>query len=360
MLSLVEELNCLWTPPESKQRRHHHRKLSAMFGYGSAKCGGCILAQIGGSEDVLVALGAFFIGRVKETIWKSSKRILWIEWWIRDAADNDEGDRAVQRMWELGVEFRELRKKASVGERSYVDQYVQHARATDHEQPRKQLAHAEPTENGDHVENWLTQVAAADDPFDRRMDNNQHEQQPAQYDRIQSEDQADNWLNQVAAADDLFDRGMDDGQYQQQPTKDGPIQQDDQADNWLNQVAAADELFDNKGVWDGLQPANQVDQSPAPVNEEQAATTMDFQNMEANDLFRPTSSVYSQVSEWSRLSSHGSESRLIDMYQHSDRHSAVEQAERLPSPPPPPPPDTESRIFDLYRHSVYTQDGRPF
>lgn len=248
MLALVEELSTLWTPLQgSSQERSHQRKASVTYAYGSAKCGGCVLAQIGGHEQVLIAIGAFFIGRVRSSIWERSKRIIWMESWLRDTVDESGVDQAIRKMWDLGMELRELRKKANISERPYVHDYVERAQA------------------------------------------------------------------------------VEQAQRQKQPAQDDLTEVDQNADGWLSQVATADELFDNEAVWDELQPSKSSELEP---NVDQDADSVEeFQeDLEASRLFRPPSSVYSQHSKRSQASSH----------------------------------NTESRLLDMYRHSAYTQDGRPF
>ena len=275
MLIIVQNLRCLWTPSESQQTKNRQRKPSISFGYGSAKCGACVLAQIGGNGDAPIAIGAFFIGRVRESLWKSSKRIIWIESWIRDAVEDSQADQAVRKMWQLGIGLRKARKNANTGDRSYVNEYVAEARASEQGQNQKQPIQTDPFADS-------------------------------------------NWLNQDATADDVFNGGLEHGEIQDQKS---PLE----ADNWLAQVAVADDLFDNKDAWDQLLPADQVE--TASASEKQVGAELGFdQDFEANHLFRPTSSVYSQRSDRSRASSHDSTDQLIDMY----------------------------------RHSKYTMDGRPF
>jgi hypothetical protein len=269
MLIVVENLRCLWTPSESQQTKSRQHRPSISFGYGSAKCSGCVLAQIGGNGDVLIAIGALFIGRVRGMIWKRSKRIVWIESWIRDAVEDSQADQAVHMMWQLGMELREVRKKANASDRSYVDEYAAEARAADQGQAQKQ-----PTQTN---------------PFDDS-----------------------NWLDQDVTADDLFDRGLEQGEDQNQSMQHNTFE----SENWLAQVATADELFNNQEEWDQLQPPRQVETESA--SEEQAGAGLGFgQDFETDHLFRPSSSVYSRRSDRSRASSHDSTDQLIEMYRHS-------------------------------------------
>ena len=169
MLATLEDLSVLWRAPiQSKQKNGRTSNLGLSYGYGSAKCSACTLAQIGGNEQVLIALGAFFIGRVHSSIWKRSKRILWVESWIRGAVDDSMEDEAIRKMWRLGVELRDLRKRATVSDRAHVDEFVEKAKAIEHlrKGPVDQVGPIEPSAEDDQVvDDWLAQ-ATADEVFD--------------------------------------------------------------------------------------------------------------------------------------------------------------------------------------------------
>ena len=174
MLILLQDMSSVWNPPSEKKKKHGlARSLSVSRGPSSTKCTACILAQIGGNEQWLIALGAFFIGRVHSSIWKRSKRIQWAESWVRDAVGDDKADQTVRKMWQLGIQLRELRKNANVTSRSYVDEYVEQARSFNHDQPQKRPHREDATVRHQGDGGWLSQVAAADDLFDH------NEQQPA-------------------------------------------------------------------------------------------------------------------------------------------------------------------------------------
>ena len=253
MLAALEELSELWNAPDrSKQRNGRTSSIGLPNRRVSAKCSACILAQIGGDEQILLVLGAFFIGRVHSSIWKRSKRILWIESWIRGAVDDSKEDEAIRKMWQLGMDLGDVRKRAPGVDRAYVDEFVEKARGTEHQRARNPAG-----------------------PF-------------------------------------------------------GSVAEDDRVvDEWLAQ-ATADEVFDDEEVWQQLQPSQAVE--PDPDLEQQPETSVEFEDdLEASQLFRVPSSVYSQHSYWSQASSHDTESELIGLYQHSTLTLANARKETPPA-----------------------------
>lgn len=241
MLAALENLSDLWCAPAQSTRKNRgisNAGLSSDF--ESTKCSGCVLARIGGNAQIVTTLGAFFIGRVHSSIWKRSKRIMWIESWIRGALDDNEKEEAIRKMWRFGIELREVRKKATSTDRAYVDEFVEKAQRTEHE--AKVPSH---------------RVGSIELPADE--------------DRI--------------------------------------------ADGWLAQTTA-DEVFNDKEPWQH-HPPSQADE-PDPNFEQEFGLVADLEaDLEASQLFRVPSSVYSRNSELSQPSSHGTESELIGLYQHS-------------------------------------------
>ena len=131
MLTVLEDLSALWLQAdEFNMRFGRSRETKPACHYQKNKCAACILAHIGGNADDLVAMGAYFVARVSTNIWKRSKRIMWIEAWIRDSVEAHQQQHAIERMWQLGTELRGLRKKArgSDGKQAYVDGYIEMAR----------------------------------------------------------------------------------------------------------------------------------------------------------------------------------------------------------------------------------------
>jgi hypothetical protein len=241
MLATLENWSVLWNASDqSKQQNGRMSKMSFSNRRGSTRCSACILAQIGGNEQVLTALGAFFIGRIHSSIWKRSKRILWVESWVRGAVDDSMEDEAIRKMWRFGVELRDVRKRAPASDRAYVDEFVEKAKGTERpcERPMDQVGTTEPSVNDDRV-----------------------------------------------------------------------------VDDWLTQ-ATADEVVDDEGIWQQLRPSQAGE--PESSFEQEAEAAFEFEeDLEASQLFRVPSSVYSQPSEWSLPSSHDTESELIGLYQHS-------------------------------------------
>lgn len=89
-----------------------HAKRQAHYDQITAKCAACILSQIGGHADALIALGACIVGRVSSSIWHKSKRIQWIESWIGDCVKPEKQETAVSMMWDLGKGLRKARLEA--------------------------------------------------------------------------------------------------------------------------------------------------------------------------------------------------------------------------------------------------------
>lgn len=93
------------------------------------KCAACWLEFVGGYVGVLVATGAFVIGRVRPGVYGKSRRILWVEGALRAVlTEGAEGE--VRGMWELGVGLRGVRKEWEGGRkgRGYVEEFERRAR----------------------------------------------------------------------------------------------------------------------------------------------------------------------------------------------------------------------------------------
>lgn len=275
MLTLLQDMTSLWNPPKEQRQKHSlARSLSVTRGHSSTKCSACILAQIGGNEQLLIALGAFFIGRVHSSIWKRSKRIQWVESWVRDTVEDDIVDQTIRKMWQLGIELRELRKNTKVRDRSYVNEYVERARSSKPGPP-------------------------AMPPYRESVTGGYQD--------------AGGWLSQVAAADDLFDH---DERQTQPPSATDRRDVNQQQNSFLDEAATADELFNDENTWKQLQPSMQ--DKPESDLEPQAGPTADIEvDTDASRFFRVPSSIYSQDSGWGQASLHGTESELIDLYRHS-------------------------------------------
>ena len=241
LLSVLEDLSVLWNATnQSKKSKGRASRMGLSHSHGTAKCSACILARIGGNAQALLALGAFFVGRVHSSIWKRSKRIMWVESWIRGAVDDNQEDQAIRKMWQLGMELRSMRKKAPIVDRAYVDEFVEKARAAEHD--------------------------------------------------------SETPLNLVRPSQPLADDHRN-------------------VADWLAQ-ATADEVFEDEEVWQQLQPAQTS--GPTSRAERNDDSAFEFEeDLEASQLFRASSSIYSQRSEWSQPSSHDTESELIGLYQHS-------------------------------------------
>ncbi|KAK3725435.1 hypothetical protein LTR37_000405 [Vermiconidia calcicola] len=126
MLTVLQDVSSLWLRPTPVNRSEKKRPA---YEYCSNRCAGCMLARIGGDVKAVTALGAFLIGRLDAKIWQRSKRILFVEAWIRNAVPDAEEEDAVISMWQLGIELGRVRKAAVVEDRPYVAEFVEQARA---------------------------------------------------------------------------------------------------------------------------------------------------------------------------------------------------------------------------------------
>lgn len=132
-LMKLQDLSALWLKPDAFESNFRRKQVTQPpYRYQADKCAACILSHIGGDLDACMALGAFFIGRTSTNIWKKSKRVLWMEAWIRQAVADGSQDAAVRRVWEMGVELRQQREnfKSKHGERAYVDEFIDRARGS--------------------------------------------------------------------------------------------------------------------------------------------------------------------------------------------------------------------------------------
>lgn len=130
-ITVLEDMSALWLRRKDFELQYGRmQQTNPPFKHQSKKCSGCILASMTCNVDALIALGGCFIGRVRTGKWRNSKRIIWIEEWIRGSFQGDETEQAVRKMWELGIGLRRLRKTMAHDdhERPYIDHYVRKAR----------------------------------------------------------------------------------------------------------------------------------------------------------------------------------------------------------------------------------------
>ena len=178
-LTMLEDMSALWLRPEAFQSNYgRQQKTKPAFECVTNKCSACILAQIGGNTKLVTALGGFFIGRVDTSIWRRGKRVMWMGSWIRNSIDDSQEEEAIQKMWQLGVHLRELRKKGVPQNRAYIDEYVKMSKSAEGSEPGRTPATSHPTEYAElaneapygsmnpRVGEWLSEVTA-DDLFDR-------------------------------------------------------------------------------------------------------------------------------------------------------------------------------------------------
>ena len=150
-LTRLEDLAALWLRPQAFEQRYGRPPSeNSPYDYYSTKCGSCILVSMSQDVDTLIALGGCFIGITKTAKWKGSKRIIWLEEWIRSLSDELEPDAAIAEKWKLGTDLRRRRKSAPKRDhdhRGYVDEYIAEAK-------RAELAPSRPSRTPsqlDHV-----------------------------------------------------------------------------------------------------------------------------------------------------------------------------------------------------------------
>ncbi len=169
MLTTLEQVSRLWTPSEVHRSRASTMSLGGpAVQYIPGRCTACLLAQLGSNAELVTALGVFFIGRVNPEVWKKSKRIVFLESWLRKAVYPNQADAAIQKMWQLGSELREVRKDNSTSERSYIDEHLSEARQANGRRP--DVSHAtRPADSNSRrstlVEDVIPAGLSADDLF---------------------------------------------------------------------------------------------------------------------------------------------------------------------------------------------------
>lgn len=129
LLATLEDLSSLWLSQDAFEAKCQRPPPSELASRTGAKCAACTLACIGGHREGMIALGAFFIGRTAPRIWKKSKRILWMEAWIRGSLDEEVEEVAVREMWRVGSALRKVRKECEGKGREVVDRAVGQAGA---------------------------------------------------------------------------------------------------------------------------------------------------------------------------------------------------------------------------------------
>lgn len=175
LLTALEDVSALWLRPEAFELKFlRSQRARPKHPYQSNGCGACVLAHMGGNLEVLVALGGFLLGRLKTNLWKRSKRIMWIEQWIRGSVEDHEEEWAVEEMWALGEELQALRKSKRPSSHERVGEHVERGE----DQPLEEVPHHwhSPTQrtpaeieelpvddsHASHAGRWLARLPASD------------------------------------------------------------------------------------------------------------------------------------------------------------------------------------------------------
>ncbi|KAK4545198.1 hypothetical protein LTR36_003377 [Oleoguttula mirabilis] len=75
----------------------------------SSKCAACSLSQLAADVDLVIAVGAITLATLSPRNWKRSKRVFFLQSLLIGRAQADHAAGAIQKMCELGSQFRQLR-----------------------------------------------------------------------------------------------------------------------------------------------------------------------------------------------------------------------------------------------------------
>lgn len=127
---VLQELNAIWTKPAY---------FEAVFGrdatdlaYHGGKCAACKLARVAKDVPTLTALGGLVISSINPKNWKKSKRIQWMEEWVKASVEfSYQAPAAVKTMYDLGAALTpdpgESNKPRRNDSRAFVDEYAARA-----------------------------------------------------------------------------------------------------------------------------------------------------------------------------------------------------------------------------------------
>ncbi|KAI5246833.1 hypothetical protein E4T43_02347 [Aureobasidium subglaciale] len=111
-LALMDEVQSLWLPP-SVFIEKFDRLPTPKYGYQSDGCVACIMARMGGSMEVAMALGALLLGSMRRPDMLST-RVCFCREWVRYTIEGDVDcvDAALAEMGKMGTRFRQARRWA--------------------------------------------------------------------------------------------------------------------------------------------------------------------------------------------------------------------------------------------------------
>jgi hypothetical protein len=167
LLTSLEDLSIIWLSIEEFQVKYKRPPSVEQKSRTATKCAACALARIGGDQEAMIALGAFFIGRTSPKIWRKSKRILWMEAWLQNSMEEDSAKQAVEELWQLGKELRRLRKEYTEVKREGIEEVSKDSHQSNVLHPRIEM-NSNPGWHADLTANEIFDIS--EDPFDGILD----------------------------------------------------------------------------------------------------------------------------------------------------------------------------------------------
>ena len=109
MLEIVTHLAVLWLGPKVFQAKFQREPRRALVKSKPSKCNACQLVSIGKDFPTLVAMAGLFIGRVKKSVWGSSRRIQFLLEWCASRLSPRLREDGIALVWDIGRKFRVTR-----------------------------------------------------------------------------------------------------------------------------------------------------------------------------------------------------------------------------------------------------------
>jgi hypothetical protein len=113
----VTHLAVLWLGPKLFEARFQRQPRRALVKLKPSKCNACQLVLIGKDFPTLVAMAGLFIGRVKKSVWGSSKRIQFLLEWTASRLAPRMREDGSELVWDIGRKFRVTRIGAMAGQK---------------------------------------------------------------------------------------------------------------------------------------------------------------------------------------------------------------------------------------------------
>jgi hypothetical protein len=122
----LEDMSATWTPRDDF--RALHGRHARAFGYQGHKCAACQLHHLAANVQDLRTLGTIVVASIDPVKWKRSKRILWMEEWIKTSVEfSHQAQPLVLQMWEDAVELLNQRSgtdRKGDATRPYIDEFI--------------------------------------------------------------------------------------------------------------------------------------------------------------------------------------------------------------------------------------------